>query len=98
MNEQNKGKKYDGGKLRYDLLPPEALKAVVEVLTFGAQKYGDHNWKLVENASSRYYAALMRHVEAWRTGETLDSETGISHLAHATCCLFFLLGLEEKSK
>ena len=33
------GRKYDGGKLEYGLLPPLALEETVKVLTFGAQKY-----------------------------------------------------------
>lgn len=77
-------------KPRYDLIPVETLEDVAKVLTFGAKKYDDDNWRLVENADKRYYSALMRHVEAWRRGEQLDSETNLPHLAHAVCCLMFL--------
>jgi len=38
------GRKFDGGKLQYGLLPPLALKATVEILTFGAEKYEPDNW------------------------------------------------------
>lgn len=64
---------------------------MVTVLTLGAQKYDDDNWKKVPNAKARYYDACYRHVEAWRVGENLDPETGCHHLAHAICCLMFLL-------
>ena len=84
------GRKFDGNKLRYDLIPPHAQKAMVEVLTFGAQKYAPDNWQLVPDAKRRYFAALERHVWAWKEGEQLDPESGIHHLAHAMCCLMFL--------
>jgi hypothetical protein len=84
------GRKFDGGKLRYGLLPPLALKETVKVLTFGAQKYEPDNWKYVPDAKRRYFDALQRHLWAWKEGEVLDPESGIHHLAHAMCCLMFL--------
>lgn len=87
------GKKNDSAKLRYDLLPVEALREVVRVLTFGAGKYSDNNWRFV-TPSSRYVAAAMRHGEAYRGGEMLDDETGAHHLAHQVCCDLFLIQLD----
>lgn len=85
------GRKDDNEKLRYDLVPPHALAQITSVLTFGAKKYADDNWRKVPDPERRYVAAAMRHIEAYRAGETLDKETGVSHLAHAACCLMFLL-------
>jgi hypothetical protein len=87
-------KKLDAGKPRMDLLPPEAIVEVSKVLTYGASKYADHNWRKATNWG-RYTAATLRHVFAWMTGEDNDPETGMSHLAHATCCLMFLLALQQ---
>ena len=84
------GRKFDGGKLEYGLLPPLALEETVKVLTFGAQKYERDNWKKVPDSKRRYFDALQRHVWAWKQGEQLDPESGIHHLAHAMCCLMFL--------
>jgi hypothetical protein len=84
------GRKFDGGKLQYSLVPPNALEAMVEILTFGAQKYEPDNWKKVPDAKRRYFDALQRHLWAWCKGEQLDQETGKNHLAHALCCLMFL--------
>jgi hypothetical protein len=84
------GRKFDGGKLQYGLIPPQALKATVEILTFGAQKYEPDNWKYVPDAKRRYFDALQRHLWAWKEGEQNDTETGKNHLAHALCCLMFL--------
>lgn len=84
------GMKFDGDKLRYDLIPPLAQAEMVKVLTFGAAKYKPNNWQHVDAALDRYFAALERHVWAWKMGETVDPESGIHHLAHAMCCLSFL--------
>ena len=89
------GEKFDEGKDRWDLLDFSALRDVVQVLTFGAKAHGDNNWKKVPNAKERYFAALMRHVTAWRTGELTDSETGKSHMAHIICNAMFLMALDN---
>jgi hypothetical protein len=88
--EATKGRKFDGGKLEFGLLPPVALEAVVEVLTFGAQKYERDNWQHVDDAKRRYFDAVQRHMWAWKRGEILDPESGKPHLAHAMCGLMFL--------
>lgn len=90
------GQKTDAGKLRYDLFPHEALRAITEVLTFGAKKYEAWNWLYVSEWKARYHAALMRHIEAWRGKEWLDAESGLPHLAHALCCLVFLYVLASR--
>jgi hypothetical protein len=89
--EEVEGRKDDGNKLRYDLVPPESLEALVEVLTYGARKYAPGNWKHVQDFDNRYYAAAMRHLQAWRQGELVDSESGLEHLAHTMACITFLI-------
>ena len=84
------GRKFDGDKLEYGLIPPYALMATVDVLTLGAQKYERDNWIHVPDAKRRYFDALQRHLWSWKMGEGNDKETGRSHLAHAMCCLMFL--------
>lgn len=85
------GQKLDGDKNRWDLLPYEVVEDIVKVLTFGAKKYDDNNWQKVTPAKPRYFAAAMRHMVSWFGGEKLDPESGINHLAHASCCLLFLI-------
>jgi hypothetical protein len=89
------GRKDDTGKLRWDLLPIEPIEKVVEVLTNATKKYTPNSWRNVENAQERYYAALMRHIVAYRHGESKDAESGISHIAHALCNLIFLYELAK---
>lgn len=92
---ENTSKKYDEGKLRYDLFPPEAYEAIVEVITHGSQKYGDNNWQTLDDFENRFYAALERHIQAWRKGEKID-ESGLTHLSHVACNAVFLLYNELK--
>jgi hypothetical protein len=94
--ELKEGAKYDDGKIRYDLLPPEAIHEIARVLTFGANKYAPRNWEK-GISYGRVFGALMRHMWSWWRGEKLDPETHISHLAHAGCCLFFLLTYEARN-
>lgn len=85
------GLKTDDGKPRFDLMPPLAVREFVEVLTIGAKKYGPENWRHVRDRRRRYFAAALRHTWAWWLGETHDEESQRSHLAHAMCCLAFLM-------
>jgi hypothetical protein len=93
--EPEVGIKHDEGKLRYELLPPEGVAALVHVLTIGASKYGDRNWEK-GFVYSRLFGAAMRHLWAWWRGQNQDSETGLSHLAHAGTCILFLITHEER--
>ena len=89
------GMKFDNDKLDYTLVPWDGLEEIVKVLEFGAKKYDRDNWKHVENAESRYLAAAFRHMINYNNGELTDKETGLSHLAHAGCCILFLLSLDK---
>lgn len=91
------GMKFDSGKLDYTLIPWDGLEEIVKVLEFGAKKYARDNWRHVEGAEQRYLAAAIRHLVAYQIQQPTDEETGISHLAHAGCCLLFLLALEKRN-
>lgn len=86
--------KHDSGKLLWDLLPWHATEEVVEVLTYGARKYTPNNWRNAEG-TSRFFAAAMRHIVSYITGQKRDPETGIHHLAHAICNLMFIIEWER---
>ncbi len=91
------GRKFDGGKLQYGLLPPLALRETVKVLTFGAEKYEPDNWRRVPDPNRRYFDAAQRHLWAYKEGEKIDPESGVNHLAHALCCIMFMLDLDEQN-
>lgn len=84
------GIKHDQGKLRMELLSVPFLEELSKALTFGANKYSDHNWRK-GFLWSRLYGALLRHVTAHMAGENKDPESGLSHLAHASACLQMLV-------
>lgn len=88
------GIKYDGEKPKMHLLPPKATLEVAKVLTFGAQKYDEENWRKLDNLQARYSSGALRHIFAHIDNEELDPESGLSHLAHAICCLMFKLEIE----
>lgn len=90
-------KKFDKGKPRFDLIDPDFELELAEILTEGASKYGDENWKEADpcEGEARYYAALRRHLNAWSRGEDVDLESQKSHLAHAAACLMFLRHFER---
>lgn len=100
MNGNKPGTKYDAGKPIIGAIPPNAELAVGRVLAFGAAKYARDNWRLVDNAQTRYMDAALRHLNAVRRGESQDSESGEHHLAHAACCVLFMLelALEEQDE
>ena len=86
--------KFDQDKLPLNLLSTEAMNQTAAVLKFGAQKYAEHNWRK-GFSWSRPLAAAMRHITAFNAGEDKDPESGLSHLAHAACCIMFLLEFEK---
>lgn len=75
------GLRYNAGKLRYDLLPPDAIAELARVYTRGAVKYAPRNWEK-GMAWSTCYASLHRHAAAWASGEDFDEETKCHHMAH----------------
>lgn len=87
------GVKYDEKKLRFDLIPPRPMQALAEIYTYGAAKYAPRNWEHgIEY--SRIYAAVQRHLHAYWSGQTLDEESALPHLAHAMWGLTALLEFE----
>lgn len=92
------GVKFDTEKLRWSLLPLEAVEEIVKVLEYGANKYAPDNWMKVPGAEERYWDAAMRHLIAWKKDARLDDETQLSHLAHAACCLLFMLWFEQQDR
>lgn len=86
----NEGVKYDSDKLRYDLIPPDALEFLARVYTMGAKKYADRNWEK-GISYSRIFGAIMRHLWAFWKGESIDTESGLPHPAHAAWGCFALM-------
>lgn len=95
-------RRYNKGKLRYELLPEKALKDLVEVYTKGAEKYtvynedgsikddGANNWRKGLPWMSML-GSIERHIHAFKMGEDIDPDLGTKHLANAAWGLLSLL-------
>lgn len=88
-NKKGQGLRYNQGKLRYDLVQPDAHKDMVKVITMGAEKYEDRNWELGMKWSV-VIQSLKRHLEAFERGEDYDKESGELHISHLACNAHFL--------
>ena len=85
INQHEKGAKLDAGKPKLGLVLGDfgnALLAVGEVGTFGADKYTDHGWLSVENGEARYTDALYRHMVKEGVGEAVNKDSELLHAAH----------------
>lgn len=88
------GVKFDEEKPDLSLLSPIAIFKIAEVMSYGSKKYDSHNWRKGFKFS-RVLAAILRHLFSYLRGENKDPESGLSHLGHAACGIFFLLEFEE---
>lgn len=88
--------KHRDGKIRLELIPPEVILGLGEVLTHGAEKYSEWSWLEVIDPVNTYYAALMRHLLAWKNGEIKDKSSGLSHMKHVLANAMFLLHYENE--
>ena len=94
-------KDFIDNKDRWDLLPMDEVKEIVELLTIGSNNYYDNSWKDLEGGVDRFYAALLRHLHAWRSGEILDNVvngTGKRHIAQVAVNALFLMYLTKDEK
>ena len=88
--------KADEGKPRLTLVPTQIIYNIAAIREYGNKKYGDpDNWKTVE--IERYRDALFRHWLAYlKEPQSLDEESGLSHLWHCACNLAFICEMEGK--
>lgn len=91
-------KKFDNGKLRWHLMPDEALEEVLKVFEYGAQKYGDFNWLFNGNEVqfTRLSDSLERHHKKFKRGQDLDEESNLKELAHLIANALMLLTYQLK--
>lgn len=81
--------KFDSAKPRFDLIDPWFSEDTAKVLTMGAMKYAEDNWKLNTDIK-RYIGALERHLNEIKKGELFDAESTLQHTAHIACNAMFL--------
>jgi hypothetical protein len=102
QDSPNEGVKGDSGKPDLSLLSPTWIFGVGEVLTYGAEKRGAHNWRKGLKIT-RLCAGALRHIFQFLAGEDLDRDpscegckandclkhSGLHHLDCASCNLMF---------
>lgn len=86
---EDKGLRFNEGKIRHDLVPQFAQQQYAKVLTKGSEKYKERNWELGMRWS-KVIASLKRHLEAFELGEDFDKESGLLHTSHIMCNAAFL--------
>ena len=94
----NQTVKHDKGKLQLTLVPREIIRDIARVRMYGVEKYTDpDNWRKVE--VERYRDALMRHtLDYLDDPDGVDTESGLSHLAHIACNVAFLCELKKEKE
>lgn len=94
------GRKDDSGKIQAAIIFedfPLALRELMKVATFGAQKYSRAGWKTVSDKETRYADAKVRH-QIDSTQEDNDEESGCDHLAHEAWNTLALLQMKLEKK
>ncbi|QHZ59813.1 dATP / dGTP pyrophosphohydrolase [Alteromonas phage vB_AmeM_PT11-V22] len=70
-----------------DVMP--ALKDMVAVMEFGANKYERNNWQR-GFPKDKLLDSMLRHIDAFYSGEDVDPESGLPHVGHIMCNAAFL--------
>jgi len=97
-------KKYNTDKPMMSLIRPEFQLALAEALTYGYTKYDEQRGDIQNYLKgdgfhySTIYDSLQRHLNAFISGENIDPESGLEHLALASANLMFLHTYENSDK
>ena len=86
------------GKVDLTIFPMDALEGISRILEMGAAKYSRDNWREGcddPDAQRRITGAMLRHYAALQRGETIDPESGESHVLHMACNAVFLAAFSE---
>lgn len=81
------GAKQSDTPYRFDLMDPKAMFELAYVLSYGAKKYGDDNWRGLPVNDHLNHA--LQHIYAYLGGDYSDN-----HLAHALCRMLFAVALD----
>lgn len=89
------GAKYDGEKLRWDLIPWDAMEEVAKVYTLGAKKYADRNWEKGIHYN-RIMRALLGHAIDYYLRKDYDDDNGQHHMASVVWNALALLTYDKR--
>lgn len=95
--DDSKPKHFDSNKLRLELIPIEGLRATAAAMSYGAKKYGDHNWEKSPGLKAlQYFGSIYRHLLDARSGIDADPESGVLHLGHASANIMMLIATLQR--
>ena len=77
-------------KVPFSTVPAPVIAEIGLAMLEGARKYRRHNYRAIGVRASVYVDAAMRHLTAWWEGESIDPDSGLSHLVKASACLVVL--------
>ncbi len=83
------------GKAPLEYLVDSVMDGDAWVHKGGADKYGIRNWLIDEIKASTYIGALRRHLKKWSEGESIDPDSGWSHLYHIRAGCAIVLDAEK---
>lgn len=92
---KNKGLRYNKGKRKWSLVNYASLEPMIEVLEFGANKYGAFNWQKGLD-KKEILESMQRHLASLMDGEDNDKESGIHHIGHILCNAMFYSYFKDK--
>ena len=96
---QDPFQKKDDNKPRLELVDPDYMVGVAQVLTFGAVKYEANNWKKATKEDlERIKGAQLRHIMAYNSGEIIDPESGLNHQFHISFGCMVLAYFDRHNK
>lgn len=85
---------FSANKLALDQIPVEMLQALAAVYQFGEMKYARDNWKRGTDWHE-FYGSALRHIVSFWSGQSIDPESNLPHLAHAIWNLTTLMYYEN---
>ena len=88
------GVKFDIGKPRMDLIPPNAMLELGRLYHLGAEKYSDRNWEKGMD-QARMLAAMERHMQLYKAGEDTDPDPQVDGMNHLIQVAWNALSLYE---
>ena len=88
--------RFNTGKPQWSQVDFESLIPMVQVLEYGAKKYGKRNWKKGLPVSE-CIESLLRHTFSLLSGEECDEESTLRHIGHMQAnCMFIAYNLKNK--
>ena len=91
LDSRQQAMRFNEGKRKLSMLleMPDALDGVASVLEYGANKYARSNF-LKGLPYTEVVDSLLRHLEAFVSGENVDPESRLHHANHIACNALFL--------